>query len=228
MKGGPVAEEIVVAAKEPKEKEKPAPDASPPLDEADNHYSTLHARLNEALRDFRAAGENIGLLLVENIKFNRDRLAEYVDRFEEQVEAMPPTEEMQKFLDGIESVRTELTKHSQGIDEKIKTSIAAAFAEFKSETDTIQAQIAEVRSQRQAAQRDPTVEATAQTVEMLRGQLIDLNNRLSGLHERQQLADEFYKRELTTAIETGRSAIAAGAALEGRVEALERKVNGST
>lgn len=223
-----MAEEIVVAAKEPRaKKEKPEPDAAPPLDEADNHYSTLHTRLNEALRDFRSAGENIGLLLVENIKFNRDRLAEYVDRFEELVESMPPTEEMQKFLDGIESVRTELAKHSQGIDEKIKASIMAAFAEFRSETDTIQAQIAEVRSQRQAAQRDPTVEATAQMVEMLRTQLLDSNNRLTALHERQQMADEFYKRELTIAIDTGRSAIAAGAALEARLEALERKVNGS-
>jgi len=42
------------------------------------------------------------------------------------------------------------------------------------------------------------------------------------------MADDLNKREVAGAIETARNAIAAGAAMEARLEALENKVNGSS
>jgi uncharacterized phage infection (PIP) family protein YhgE len=223
-----VADEMLVSALDPEEG--PVPDKAPKLCEMSNHYTTLHTRLNKALQDFRVSGENIGLILIENIKFNRDKLAEYIDRFEELIESMPPMEEMQKFLDGVESVRTELVKHTTEIDDKVKTGITTALATGLTPLKLELAAIRELADslasrQRQVVQRDPHLDGllkdTVNRAEVLRTQVIDLNNRLSGLYERQQMADDLNKREVA-------GAIAARAAMESRLEALENKVNGST
>ena len=230
-----MADEMLVSALDPEEG--PVPDKAPKLCEMSDHYTTLHTRLNKALQDFRVSGENIGLILIENIKFNRDKLAEYIDRFEELIESMPPMEEMQKFLDGVESVRTELAKHTTEIDDKVKTGITTALV---TGLTPLRLELVALRElidllaarQRQVVQRDPQLDAllkdTTNKVEVLRTQVIDLNNRLSGLYERQHMADDLNKREVAGAIETARNAIAAGAAMEARLEALENKVNGSS
>jgi uncharacterized phage infection (PIP) family protein YhgE len=143
---------------------------------------------------------------------------------------MPPMEEMQKFLDGVESVRTELVKHTTEIDDKVKTGITTALATGLTPLKLELAAIRELADslasrQRQVVQRDPHLDGllkdTVNRAEVLRTQVIDLNNRLSGLYERQQMADDLNKREVA-------GAIAARAAMESRLEALENKVNGST
>lgn len=219
------AEVLVVEAK-PAEPE--APQSKPGNDNPnDVHYADLHKRLNDSLRAFRESGEVIGLLLVENIKFNRDKLAEYVDKFEELMDSIPPMDEMRKFLEGIASVRDEIRKFSDGIDEKIRAKIEESESITAKDIDEIRRQVYEQNQLRAVQARDPAVEASMQQVELLRNQLLDLNNRFTTFNEQHELLKVTVMSNKAQTEESASVQNRRISGVEDRLVALERRPNGS-
>ena len=183
------AEKPEVSAKEPEEK-KAEPETTTDQVNTDSHYSNLHERLNAALRNFREAGENISAILVENIRFNRDKLAEYVDKLEELTEALPPIDDLRKFLEGIDSIRAEVTKIKEKSDSEVATKVEA----IERTLQQLTGELVDMRKKNEEREAESPsshlIAANTDEINMLKGQLIDLNNRFAVFFEQLGLVNQ--------------------------------------
>lgn len=147
------------------------------------HYSDLNERVTEQLRNFRTAGEALGLLLVENIKFNRDKLAEFFDRFESISESMPDVDAVLKACEDLDGFKKRMEGSLVELETKLTGQVTAM-------SGTVTGLLA---SQQEKSQRDSeTVDLTSLTamVNIVRDQVVDLNNRFSAMHDRFGLVDQ--------------------------------------
>jgi len=176
--------DIVVAAKdEPEAKPVEAKEPHGPNKADEVHYSDLNVRMAEQLRNFRLAGEALGLLLVENIKFNRDKLAEFFDKFESISESIPDVDEVLKACEDLDGFK----KRMEGSLVELETKLAGQVTAM---SETVTGLLA---SQQEKSQRNSeTVDLTSLTalVNMVRDQVVDLNNRFSAMHDRFGLVDQ--------------------------------------
>lgn len=166
-----MSSDIVVAAKDPP--------AAKPADVLEPHYTDLNERMTEQLRNFRMAGEALGFLLVENIKFNRDRLSEFFDKFESISESLPDVDAVLKACDDLEGFKKKLGDSLTETEIRLVGQVTAL-------SRTVDGLVA---TQQERVQREavvPVVDFTTvnNTVNMVRDQVVDLNNRFSALYDR--------------------------------------------
>jgi hypothetical protein len=208
-----MSEERIVAAKD-------AP-AAKPADAVEPHYADLNERLTEQLRNFRAAGEALGLLLVENIKFNRDKLSEFFDKFEAIKEALPDVDAVLKACDDLAEFKKRLDGAVADLDTKFMGQLTTL-------NNTVNGLVA---SQQERAQRDgQPVDLTSvmSLVTTIRDQAVDLENRFSALYERVTMVDQSH-RDTTGEVHTrhdnhARATAARFLQIENRVTELEGRV----